>query len=208
MPTLTAFSPTERRFLAQLTTPLKIQAFLDDIPYSTEERYRCPRTVMRERAGHCFDGALFAAAALRRLGYPPLIVDLLPNQRDDDHILAVFKRDGRWGAIAKSNFSGLRYREPVYFSQRELVMSYFEDYYNLAGERTLRGYTVPLNLATFDKYNWMTSDAELDRIGVKLGEIRSHALLTPVMVKRLNKLDARSLQAGMLGTNPDGLYKP
>ncbi len=205
---LSRLSPAERQQIKRLTTPAKIQAFLDDIPYSTEERYRSPLTVLRERAGHCFDGALFAAAMLRRLGHAPRILDLLPNTRDDDHVLALFQRDGHWGALAKSNFAGLRYREPVYRTLRELVLSYFEQYYNIAGEKTLRGYTVPLNLAAYDKVQWMTSDARLDDIGVRLGRIRQVKLLTPRMVAALTPVDARSYQSGMLGTDEAGLYKP
>ena len=112
--------------------------------------------VLRERMANCFDGAVFAAAMLSRLGHPPLILDMLPNGRDDDHVLAVYKRDGHWGAVAKSNFAGLRFREPVYRTVRELVMSYFEQYYNVDREKTLRAYTRPLNLQVFDKYQWMT----------------------------------------------------
>src|SRR5512136_1031915 len=104
-----ALTDSEHRFISTLTAPAKIQAFLDEIPYSTEHIYRCPLKVLRERMAHCFDGALFAAATLRRLGYPPLIMDMLPNDRDDDHMLAVYKRCGHWGAVAKSNFVGLRF---------------------------------------------------------------------------------------------------
>lgn len=205
---LAALTPSERQQVRRLTTPAKIQAFLDDIPYSSEARYRSPLTVLRERCGHCFDGALFAAALLRRLGHPPRILDLLPNTRDDDHVLALFQHDGYWGALAKSNFAGLRYREPIYRTLRELALSYFEDYFNLRGEKTLRGYTVPLNLARFDRRQWMTSDEWLDDIGVRLGEIRAVKLLTPRQVARLQPVDARSLEAGLLGANEAGLYKP
>lgn len=203
-----ALTPAERGQIARLTTPAKIQAFLDDIPYSTEERYRSPLTVLRERCGHCFDGALFAAALLRRLGHAPRILDMLPNRRDDDHVLALYQRDGYWGALAKSNFAGLRFREPVYRTLRELVLSYFEAYFNSAGEKTLRGYTVPLNLAAYDKISWMTRDDRLDDIGVRLGRLRTVRLLTPRMAAALNRVDERSYQAGMLGTNPAGLFKP
>ena len=130
MPTI----PTELQAVARvLKTPAAIQAFLDETPYSAENRYRCPLSVVRDRKAHCFDGAVFAAAMLRRLGHPPLIVDLLPNERDDDHMLALFRVDGLLGAVAKSNFSGLRYREPICRSLRELILSYFEDYFNAAG---------------------------------------------------------------------------
>ncbi len=201
-------APSERRRISRLTTPFKIQAFLDEIPYSGEERYRCPLTVLRDRKGHCFDGAIFAAAMLRRIGYPPLIVDMLPNKRDDDHLLALYKVDGHWGAVAKSNFAGLRFREPAYRTLRELVMSYFEFYYNAAGEKTLRAYTVPLNLSAFDKLKWTTRDEPLDVIGERLDEIRKVRVLTPRMVARLSPMDRRTYEAGMLGVNRAGLFRP
>jgi len=199
---------SERRLLSRLNNPAKIQAYLDRIPYSAEDRYRCPLSVLRDRTAHCFDGALFAAAILRRLDYPPLILDILPNDRDDDHLLALYKRDGHWGAVAKSNFVGLRFREPVYRTLRELVMSYFEQYYNVQREKTLRGYTVPLNLKSFDKDHWMTSDEYLERIADRLGEIRNFPVVAPEMAARLSPLDRRSYQAGMLGVDKAGLYKP
>lgn len=205
---LAALTSAERQQISRLTTPAKIQAFLDDIPYSTEERYRSPLTVLRERCGHCFDGALFAAAALRRLGHAPRILDLLPNARDDDHVLALFQRGGCWGALAKSNFAGLRYREPIYRTLRELALSYFEQYFNIQGEKTLRGYTVPLHLAAYDRVHWMTSDERLDDIGVRLGQIRVVKLLTPRQAAALAPVDPRSYQAGMLGANEAGLFKP
>jgi len=191
-----ALSHSERQVVARLTTPRDIQAFLDELPYSAEAIYRCPLRVLRERLAHCFDGALFAAAALRRLGYAPLIVDLVPSARDDDHLLALCKREGHWGAVAKSNFVGLRFREPVYRTLRELVMSYFEQYYNVAREKTLRGYTVPLNLQAFDKQNWMSSDEPLEGV------------LTARMIAGLSPVDERSYQAGLLGVNEAGLYRP
>jgi hypothetical protein len=203
-----ALTAPERKCIAALTAPAKIQAFLDDVPYSGEERYRCPLTFLRDRTGHCFDGAVFAAAMLQRLGHRPLIVDLLPNRRDDDHMLALYKREGRWGAVAKSNFSGLRFREPVYRSLRELVMSYFEDYFNAAGEKTLRAYTVPLSLWAFEKHRWRTDDAAMDRIADRLGAMRQFKVLTPRMARNLSPLDRRAYDAGMLGVNAAGLYKP
>jgi hypothetical protein len=103
----------EHRILKRLTTPVRIQDFLDHCAYSTDKTNHCPLYVMRRRAANCFDGAVFAAMALRRLGHPPLILDMLANRRDDDHILALYKRAGHWGALAKSNFTGLRFREPV-----------------------------------------------------------------------------------------------
>jgi len=199
---------TERRILSGLSDPYKIQTFLDSISYSIEPVYRCPLQVLRDRVAHCFDGALFAAAMLRRIGHLPVITDMLPNDRDDDHLLALFRVEGYWGAVAKSNFTGLRYREPVYRSLRELVMSYFEQYYNVAGEKTLRGYTAPLDLTLFDSEDWMISDACLEKIAQRTEKIRRFALLTPQMEAALSKVDDRSLKAGLLGAEDAGLFKP
>lgn len=198
----------EKAIMAKLTDPNKIQLFLDELIYSADPFYRCPLQVLQDKTAHCFDGALFAAAALRKIGYPPLILDMIPNQRDDDHLLALYKQDGHWGAIAKSNFVGLRFREPVYRNLRELVMSYFEQYYNVEREKTLRGYTVPLNLERFDKFNWMTKSDHLEKIADKLDQIRRFDLLSGKMVKRLSLLDQRSYLAGLMGVNEKGLFRP
>ena len=203
-----ALTKSERQVMAQLTTPNKIQAFLDKLTYSVDANYRCPLRVFREGIAHCFDGALFVAAALRRLDYPSLILNMLPNDRDDDHLLALYKRGGHWGAVAKSNFVGLRFREPIYRTLRELVMSYFEQFYNVERKKTLRSYTVPLNLKPFDRFNWMTSDDPLKRIGQRLDEIRKVRLLTRRMIAGLSLIDERSYQAGLFGANEAGLYRP
>ena len=198
----------ERGIISGLTNPARVQTFLDDIAYSTDDFYRCPLRVLRERTAHCFDGAVFAAAALRRIGYPPLILDLLSNGRDDEHLLALFKIDGHWGAVAKSNFVGLRFREPVYRSLRELAMSYFEQYYNIEREKTLRGYTGPLNLNRFDRFDWMTKDEPLELIARRTDEIRRIDLLPPALAERLSPVDERSYRSGLTGADPKGLFKP
>ena len=199
---------SEREIVSGLTSPARIQAFLDDISYSTDDFYRCPLRVLRDRTAHCFDGAVFAAAALRRIGYPPLILDLLSNGRDDEHLLALFKVNGHWGAVAKSNFVGLRFREAVYRSLRELAMSYFEQYYNVEREKTLRGYTGPLNLKRFDRLDWMTRDEPLELIARRTDELRRIGLLPPALVQNLSLVDERSYLAGLAGSDPKGLYKP
>ena len=199
---------SEMEIISGLTSPAAVQAFLNGIAYSTSDFYRCPLRVLRERVAHCFDGAVFAAAALRRIGYPPLILDMLSNGRDDEHLLAIFKIDGNWGAVAKSNFVGLRYREPVYRTIRELVMSYFEQYYNIEREKTLRGYTGPLNLNRFDPLNWMTADETMELIAQRTEKIRRVMLIDAQMEKRLSPVDERSYQAGLLGSDPRGLYNP
>ena len=199
--------PSERRRISGLRTPFHIQGFLDKIPYSAEQTYRCPLRVLRDSKAHCFDGAVFSAALLRRLGYPPVILYMIANN-DDDHCLALFKVDGRWGAVAKSNYVGLRFREPVYRSLRELAMSYFEDFFNVNGQKSLRSYTTPLHLRTFDKYGWMIHDEPMDRIARRLDQLRTTHLLTRRMIRRLSPVDPLSHKAGLLGANPSGLYKP
>ncbi len=145
-----------------LKKPIDIQRYLDSMRYVGEERDRCVLDVMKDEQCHCLDGGLLAALALRRMGDPGLLIDLVPakdrkgQKLDDDHVLAVFRRNGLWGAVAKSNYPWLRYREPVYRSVRELVMSYFEVYYNLDGHKALRGYTRPMDIAAYDAlhYGW------------------------------------------------------
>ena len=203
-----ALNNQELQTMSKLNSPNKIQAFLDAIPYSSESIYRCPLQVLRDRVANCFDGALFAAAALRQIGFPPLILDMIPDSRDDDHVLALYKQDGHWGAIAKSNFVGLRFREPIHRNLRELVLSYFDQYYNIKREKTLRGYTLPLNLKTFDKFDWMVSDKSMERIAQRLDEIRRFFLLTPKMIAGLSTVDERLYKAGLQGTNEAGLYQP
>ena len=197
----------ERKSLSGLDTPARIQVFLNTIPYSEDEFYRCPLRVLRDRKAHCFDGVLFAAMALRRIGFPPLIMELLPNERDDDHLIALFKQRGHWGAVAQSNFTGLRYHEPIFRTLRELVMSYFEDFFNALGEKTLRGYRGPINLSTFDRLDWMSSDTGLETLADGMNRYCATPVITPEMAAALALVDERSLKAGLLGANEAGLFK-
>lgn len=152
---------------------------------------------MRERTAHCLEGATFAAAALRVLGFPPLVFDLEAD-RDTDHVVAIFNVRGHWGAVAQSNFSGCRYREPVYRTLRELAMSYFNIYFNLRGERTLRRYSRPVNLARFDHLGWMTSGKNIWFIAEHLCDVPHLPLLTRAMEKTLTRVDRRTMQSEML----------
>ena len=197
------FDLKEWRYLQRLNTPVKIQKFLDDdIGYNKEQHgITCysPRRVLSERVAHCMEGALFGAAALRVHGFPPLLVDLEAT-RDTDHVLAVFRQRGHWGAIAKSNYSGLRFREPVYRTLRELVLSYFEHYFNLRREKTLRGYSRPINLRRFDRMHWMTAEKDVWDIPKYLCEISHTPLLKRGLEQNLNRLDRRLFAAGCLGS--------
>jgi hypothetical protein len=203
-----ALTKAEQRIMAELASPPQIQEFLDRTSYSTEDIYRCPLRVLRERRAHCFDGAVFAAAALRRLGSPPLVLELIPNERDDDHLIALYKRGGLWGAVAKSNFVGLRFREPVFRNLRELVLSYFEQFFNVAGEKTLRAYTLPLDLTRFDPLGWTVADEPMDRIAEALDRNRRVSIITDEAVRHLSLADERSRKAGLLGADEAGLFRP
>jgi len=192
----------ETRVLRALKTPEKVQRFLDaEIAYNKEpdgETIRSPRRVLRDEVAHCLEGALLGAAALRVQGFPPLLLDLEASH-DDDHVLAVFKLHGHWGAVAKSNYSGLRFREPVYRSLRELAMSYFEHYFNASREKTLRNYSRPVNLSRFDRIGWMSAEADLWPISDHLASIPHVPLLTQGAVRRLARVDDRMFAAGLAG---------
>ena len=195
------FTAAERAVFRPLGSPEKIQRFLDDLAYNKEPggpTCRSPRSVLRDRTGHCMEGALFGAAALRMLGHPPLLLDL-EAVRDDDHVLAIFRLRGYWGALAKSNYSGLRYREPVYRTLRELVMSYFEHYFNLRREKTLRHYSRPVNLRRFDRIGWMTAEEDVWPVPEYLCTIRHTPILPPRLVRHLGRVDARLFAAGLTG---------
>jgi len=186
-----------RKFRA-LKTPAGVQGFLDGLLYNLSYTARSPKRVLHDCTASCLEGGIFAAAALRVLGFPPLIFDLEAEQ-DTDHVVAIFKRRGHWGAVAKSNFAGCRYREPVYRSLRELAMSYFNIYFNLRFERTLRRYSRPVNLARFDRLNWMTTEKPVWFIAEHLCEIPHISLLTPSMKRNLTRLDPRSVRGEMIG---------
>lgn len=194
------WTPHELRALRALGSPGGIQRALDAMPYHLASTAWSPRRVLAERTAHCLEGAIFGAAALRALGFPPLLLDLEAIQ-DTDHVLAVWRERGGWGAIAKSNFSGLRFRAPVYRTLRELVMSYFDGYVNLRGERTLRAYSRPVSLARFDRTHpgWETTDADLWFVAEHLVTVVHSRLLTRPMERRLDRVDRRSLDAGLVG---------
>jgi hypothetical protein len=194
-------SKAELQVFRKLTTPAKIQQFLDELAYNLEpKRVTCysPRMVLRERVAHCMEGALVGAAALRFLGFPALLVDL-EGIRDSDHVLAVYKLNEGWGAVAKSDYSGLRSREPVYRTIRELAMSYFEHYFNPKGEKTLRTYSRPVDLKRFDKRGWITAEEDVWYIPEYLCEIPHKDVLAPKMERALSHMDNRLYKAGRLG---------
>lgn len=191
-------SSRDLRTLRSLKTPAQIQKFIDALTYQYADTAWSPARVLRERKGHCLEGALLAASALRANGRPPLIMDL-EAVRDDDHVIALYRERGLWGGIAKSNFAGLRFRTPVYRTLRELALSYFDHYYNLRGERTLRAYSVPVSLARLDSKQWMTAEEDLWCVTDLLVQARHFPLFPHAVARSLPRLDKRSFQAGMTG---------
>lgn len=187
------------RILRGLKTPARIQSFLDGLTYQYADTAWSPQRVLRERKGHCLEGAMLAAAALRVNGHPPLLMDL-EAVHDDDHVVALYRERGLWGAIAKSNFAGLRFRAPVYRTLRELALSYFEHYYNLRGERTLRAYSVAVNLARLDSRHWMTAEDDVWCVPELLIAARHFPLFPHKVARTLPRLDRRSFEAGMHGS--------
>jgi hypothetical protein len=187
--------------LRALSTPDRVQAYLDGLVYNLEkdgQTIRSPRRVIRDGTAQCAEGAFFAAAAFRVNGRPPLIVDLVAV-RDDDHVIAVYRDGGLWGSVGVSKFAGLRFRSPVYRTIRELVMSYFDHYYNWDGERTLRGFSRPISLAQFDRIGWMTTEDDLWPVVEYLEAISHTKVMASAATRRLPAVDRRSYDAGLHG---------
>jgi len=194
-------------FRSGFRSPAEIQRFLDSIPYNAKEECKPPKGVFTRKTAHCFEGALFAAACLRELGYPPLLVDLRA-WNDDDHVIAVFRERGCWGAVAKSNFTTLRFREPVYRNLRELAMSYFDFYFNTLGQKTLRAYSRPLKLERYDGRRWADGDDDLEYIADGFNRLPYYSLLGEEQIAGLSPGPDHLLQAGLAGSNPEGRYVP
>ena len=192
------FTNKEVRKLRSLKHPYGIQRFLDDMPYHLEDTAWSPRKVLAEGSAHCLEGAIFGAAALRMIGYPPLLLDFEADH-DTDHVLAIYRQDACWGAVAKSNYTGCRWREPVYRTLRELALSYFNIYFNLRRERTLRRYSLPVNLRRFDPQQWMTTEQPVWFIVYYLFDVKHYPLLTKAQERRLHRVDERLFQGECLG---------
>jgi hypothetical protein len=197
----------ENKVFSKFRTPYDIQLFLNSIAYNPREKCKSPVEVIRKRSANCLEGAIFAAAALKFLGYKPLILDM-SAENDDDHVIAVFSRNRCYGAVAKSNTTVLRYREPVYRSIRELVMSYFDVYFNTLSEKTLRNYSMPISLDMFSAYDWVSTKKDLNIIGDYLYTIKHYDILTPRQVKELSPADPLMVRACFLGAVKNGIFRP
>lgn len=194
----------EKALFDSLNSPTKIQEFLDTLAYNTDGNCRSPREVIKTRKAHCMDGAIFAATALEYQGFPALILDLVA-ENDDDHVIAIYQENGLWGAIAKSNTTLLRYRNPVYLSIRELAMSYFFSYFNSKGEMSLRTYSEPFELATFD-YKYSSEDIYF--LSDELDKIEHFELVPKNIVINLPYAPKYLVDACFSGSDEKGLYKP
>jgi hypothetical protein len=194
-------TPAEFAVLRRLDTPRKIQQFL----YSLQQNFEkggdtcySVRTVLERKRAHCIEGALFAACALWVHGEPPLLMDMRAV-RDYDHVVALFRRNGLWGAISKTNGIGLRWRDPVYRSLRELAMSYFHEYYNGRAHKTLREYSVPYDLRRMDTSIWVSGTENCWVVGEKLDEIRHFKLVNGRHLKAVTRRDPFERKLAILG---------
>lgn len=181
------------KVLDKFKTPGDVQSYLSKIPYydvkGNNFPVHSPLQVVKAGKAFCSEGAFFAAAALRYMGYQPLVL-MIKAARDEDHFITVFKKGKRWGAISKADYLTLRYREPVYNNVRELVMSYFDFYFRRKYKRkTLRAYTNPVNLKRFDKHDWMNTEKDLSFICYYFDKLKTHKVLTRRMIHRLRPVE-------------------
>lgn len=198
------------KVLRRLNTPHKIQDYIDALPYNTEEITRSALGVIATKRAQCLDGALLAAAALEFHGHPPLLMDLRANERDADHVLAVFQYRKHYGAIAKSNYVGIRFREPVYRTLRELALSYFNNYVSPERERTLREYSRLIKLKDLREVDWRSAPKNEDiyePLADRLERTVHYPLFPKSIERALRPCDARLVKGEMVGLDPRGLYK-
>ena len=191
----------ELKVFKSLNTPKKIQDFLETLPINFEEkRETCfsPRQVLQRKTAHCFEGAAFAAAVLMFYGEKPLLLDLVSAFEDDDHVAALFRDAGHWGAITKTNHGVLRYREPVYRTVRELAMSFFHEYFLDSGKKTLRAFSKPFDLSKFNNQNWVTSNDNLFNIARAIDDSPHEKILTQNQIKKLRKADPIEVKMGKI----------
>lgn len=191
--------------LRRLDTPKKIQDFLDTIAINKEkdgETLTSPLLTLRRKKAHCLEGALLAALALKIHGKKPLLLDLRTHPRDYDHVVALFKQDGYWGAISKTNHAVLRYREPIYKTTRELALSYFHEYFDDRGRKNLREYSEPFDLdkwsAQNKKRDWIASEKNLWDLEKAIDRSPHKQILTKKQITELRRADQVEIKAGKI----------
>jgi len=186
------FTPAHLKLLRSLNTPTKIQNYLDSLPTNHEpngDTCKSPLTVLKSGNAHCIEAAMLAALCLRLQGKQALLADLTADNSDQDHVLAVYKDNGHWGAIAKSNHHALGFRDPIYKTLRELIMSYAHEYVNYDGKKTLRSYAGPLNLKKFDKQGWANSDNNVWFVPEALVKLPHKPIVTRTQAKNSRPAD-------------------
>jgi hypothetical protein len=198
-----SFSKKEERFLLSLNTPAKVQDFLNTLKFNFEingETLQSPISTLRSREAHCFEGALLGAHILSLHGFPPLVLHLKTAPGDYDHVIAPFQVDGFWGALSKTNHAVLRYREPIYKNIRELCMSYFHEYFLDDGRKTLRQYSMPLNLnkLTLKYKNWFLDSGNVWYLDKALDRVKHFEILPKKYIKKLRKADKVEIEAGKI----------
>jgi hypothetical protein len=197
------YSEFEAKLFCGLNSPKKIQDYVNSLDFNFEENgdsCMSPREVIRNKKANCIEGAILAAAILEFHGHRPLVMDLRSTKKpyDDDHVVAVWKQFGCFGAISKTTHAVLRYREPVYKTLRELAVSYFHEYFLNGGEKTLREYSELFDLSHFNRLNWRTTTDSLLEISFYLDKIKHYKILSPAQIKNLRKADKIEIEAGKL----------
>lgn len=190
---------SEIKLFKRLDSPKKIQDYLNSLKFNFEKQgdtCYSPRMVIKNKKAHCMEGAMFAAAVLEFHGYEPLVLDLRSEAHDFDHVVTLFKQFGCFGAISKTNHAVLRYREPIYKTVRELAMSYFHEYFDKKGRKTLREYSGPFNLSKFNKLDWRTTEKNLFDIPNYLDKIKHFKILSPRQIKNLRTADKIEIKTG------------
>ncbi len=190
----------ELQLLKSLNTPDKVQNFLNSLPFNFEKRgetHRSVRETLKSGEAHCFEGALLASACFSLQGRKPILLDLKVIRPDFDHVVALFRQDGKYGAVSKTNHAILRYREPVYRDVRELAMSYFHEYFLFDGRKTLRSFSKPFDLSRY-KSEWLTSGENLAYIAHDLDKSPHIQILTPKQIKKLRKADPIEIKASRI----------
>lgn len=190
----------ELRVLSTLTSPRRIQDFLDTIPINHErEGDTCssPLATLRRGTAHCMEGGLLAALALWMNGAPPLVMNLETARNDLPHLVTLFRAHGYWGGITKTNHAVLRYREPIFRDLRELAASYFHEYSLPDGRKTLRAYSVPYDLRRYP-HDWITTEEPLWDLDRRLERLRHYRLVNRKQIAGLRRADAIEIEAGKL----------
>ncbi len=194
------FTKEELKFLKSLNTPAKVQDYLNSIPFNFEKNgvdtIKSPLRSLREKSIHCFEGALLGAYVLSLSGYKPMLLHLKTTKHDLDHVITPFKVGKYWGALSKTNHNVLRYREPIYKNIRELVMSYFHEYFLNDGSKTLREYSDILDLSK-EKRNWAIDEKDLWYIDKNLDRLKHYSIVPKEILKNLRKADKIEILGGM-----------